>query len=202
MATFPTKEADILLLGQAMMSGLTAHTDVYPDPPVIPGSLSAQLNGLISKLNEVREALAAYEALVAEKDSLLAALSNAMRDDLRYAELVTHMNDDLLKLIGWSAHKEKTPLAPPDQALDLTAPEEGPGWVRLVWKKPSTGGAVQEYRVERSPIGSQTWVLMGISYVTSLRLDGQDRGVELQYRVVASNKAGLANPSNVVTVVL
>lgn len=202
MATFPTKETDILALAQAMMTGFTAHTDVYPLPPFPAGSLSAQLNGVMSKLNEVREALGAYEQLITEKDSLLSALDAAMRDDLRYAELTTHMNDDLLKLIGWGAHKGKSEPAPPGQAMDLTAPEEGPGWVKLTWGKPKSGGPVVEYRVERAAIGSQEWRLMGISYVTELRLDGQDRGVELQYRVVSSNKAGLAHPSNVVTIVL
>jgi len=36
MARFPKPEAEIVVLAQAMVSGLTDNAAVYPAPPVVP----------------------------------------------------------------------------------------------------------------------------------------------------------------------
>jgi hypothetical protein len=63
------------------------------------------------------------------------------------------------------------------------------------------------YRIERSdqPEGGGIpgpWTLITTSYTESVTLENQPRGVEMQYRVIATNAAGDSMPSNIATVVL
>ena len=189
-------------LAAKMMTGLTAHPDYFPDPPQPAGSLSARLNTLMSLVTAAQEAHAAAEMATKQKEQAMADLEQAMKDDLRYAEVTTHMDDEKLKTIGWSAHKEKSGLEPPGQVLDLTAVEQGAGWIHLEWKKPATGGTVAIYFVERLTPGASDWPHVAEVYAPKVILEKQERGIEFQYRIVASNKAGNGKPSNSVTAVL
>lgn len=202
MATFPDREADIMALAMELLAGLNAHPEVYPAPPVLAGSLSGRINAVLAKQAAVMEAKAVLEQKVEAKNVDLASLVQGMKDDFSYAEVTTHMDDELLKLIGWGAHKAATPLAPPGQALELRIADEGPGTIALAWRKPLEGGAVQAYRVQRLKPGASVWFEVGMAFEPEIELGDQERGLEFSYRVVASNKAGNATPSNVVTAVL
>ena len=78
---------------------------------------------------------------------------------------------------------------------------EGDTWVILTWKPPAEGGAPGVYRIQRKR-ESQPWEDIGISIDTKELCSDQPRGVELNYRVFAVNKAGTGQPSATVTVEL
>lgn len=112
-----------------------------------------------------------------------------------------------LDYLGWSDRKPPTPLAKPGQVTDLSPTYEGPGTLTLSWKKARTGGLVSSYRIERSdqPAGGGVpgpWTLISTSYEETITLANQPRGIEMQYRVTATNATGDSLPSNIATVVL
>lgn len=202
MATFPTKEAEVLSLAMEIMYGLTAHPDIYPSPPVLPGSLSGRINTAIAKSDIAKEKQAAAEEATKEKQAAFAELEQGMKDILRYAEVTVHMDDEKLKLLGWSAHRAKQTLEPPTQAQALRAAEQGLDWIRLAWLKPAGGGPVQLYRVQRLKPDEDQWFDVGSSIETECKIEHQERGLEFTYWVIATNKAGDALPSNIVKAVL
>ena len=202
MATFPTKDADILALAHDMMNGLAHHTDIFPTPPTGYSALAVLNNTVLQAIATVVEAEAARARAVSAKRDAMTALKKAMTSDLRYAELVTHFDDDLLKLIGWSGWRHAIKLTAPGQALDLTIEDEGPGWIDLAWKAPVEGGAPSSYRVDRQRLGERTWIIAGVAFDKNLRLEDQERGVELLYRIVPINRVGEGRPGNVVVAVL
>ena len=125
-----------------------------------------------------------------------------MKSDIRYAENTVDFDDDKLKLIGWAGRKAKTPLAPPGQARLLETPKQGAGWVFLDWKKPSDGGTVSAYKVMRRERPEGPWEEVATAVITEATLVDQPRGKELEYRIIAVNKAGDGEPSNTAMVVL
>ena len=57
-------------------------------------------------------------------------------------------------------------------------------------------------RVQRLKPGASDWFDVGMAFEEKIELAGQERGLEFSYRVVSSNKAGSATPSNTVMAVL
>nr|VFK68129.1 MAG: Fibronectin type III domain-containing protein [Candidatus Kentron sp. UNK]VFK73386.1 MAG: Fibronectin type III domain-containing protein [Candidatus Kentron sp. UNK] len=203
MATFPSEEEKIFALGEEMSAGFKDNTDTYPAPPVDP----ATLDGALATFSAKRAAAVAAQAKAAEateeKQAALQDLADKMKTDLRYAEQAVAFDDTKLKLIGWGGLKEKTPLAAPGRARDLVIMEEGDGTIRLAWKKPADGGKTSAYEVrcrERSSNGP--YKIAGMSMTTEITLTDQGRGKELEYVVLAKNKAGDGPVSNVVVAVL
>lgn len=90
----------------------------------------------------------------------------------------------------------------PGQPRLLETRQQGAGWLTLDWKKPADGGAAASYKIERRGRAEGDWKLAGISVETEVTLNNQERGKELEYRVIAINKAGEGAPSNIVTAVL
>lgn len=140
MARFPKSEAELLVLGQSMATGLAANVAVYPAPPASVADLGAAKNAATA-------AQAAAEQATATKDEALQTLTDAMKADIRYAENTVNYDDDKLKLIGWAGRAAKTLLEVPGQAHTFEAPREGEGWVFLDWKEPVDGGAVAAYKI-------------------------------------------------------
>lgn len=202
MARFPITEADIVALAQAMESGLADNVAVYPAPPVAPLDLSALISAYTSAKNAAIAAQAAAEDATTSKDEALEDLADAMKSDIRYAENTVDFDDDKLKLIGWAGRKERTPLAPPGQARLLEAPKQGEGWVFLDWKAPIDGGAPAAYKVMRRERPAGPWEDAATAVITEATLVEQPRGKELEYRIIAVNKAGDGEPSNTAMVVL
>ena len=202
MARFPKAEAEIVALAQAMASGLTANAVVYPAPPVAPLDLTALMNTYTTAKNAAIAAQAAAEDATTTKDEALEDLADAMKSDIRYAENTVDFDDDKLKLIGWAGRKEHTPLAPPGQARLLEAPKQGEGWVFLDWKAPIDGGAPAAYKVMRRERPAGPWEETATAVISEATLVEQPRGKELEYRIIAVNKAGDGEPSNTAMVVL
>jgi hypothetical protein len=113
-----------------------------------------------------------------------------------------NFNDEKLKLIGWAGKKEATPLAPPGQARLLEASKQGAGWVFLDWKAPLDGGKPKAYKAQRRLRSGGSWQDIATAIITEATLVEQPQKQELEYRIIAVNKAGEGEPSNTAMVVL
>ncbi len=202
MARFPIREAEIVALARGIGAGLADHAAVYPAPPVAPAALLGSLNAFLDAKNAATAAQAAAEMAVAEKRAALQSLVDDMKAELRYAESVVKRDDARLKMLGWGGRAVPAALVPPGQPLGLEAPRQGGGWVGLGWKAPMDGGAVAAYRIQRRLSTEEAWTDAGMSLGCGTTLNGQERGKEWEYVVVAVNMAGDGPPSNTVTVVL
>jgi len=202
MARFPISEPEIIALAEALEAGLAANTATYPAPPVTPVVLGALIGGYTGVKNAAIAAQAAAELATADKDDVLADLVDAMKDDIRYAENTVDYDDEKLKLIGWAGRKAATALAVPGQARLLEAPRQGEGWVFLDWKKPTDGGRPAAYKVMRRERPAGPWEDVATAVITEATLVEQPRTKELEYRIIAINRAGDGSPSNTAMVVL
>ena len=202
MARFPLKEAEILALANDMQAGLAANAAIYPSPPVAPADLQTAMAAYITARDAAVAAAAAAEQATAAKDEALQALTDDMKADLRYAETTVNYDDDQLKLIGWGGRKAKTSLEAPGQVRTLEAPRQGEGWIFLDWKETVDGGAVAAYKIQRRERPEGPWTDAGMAVESETTLSSQERGKELEYRVIAVNKAGEGEPSNTVMAVL
>jgi len=202
MARFPLREDDIKSLAQNIVTGLTDNPAIYPSPPVAPADLQAVLNSFITLCDEAVAARAAAEQVTQTKDAGLDELTEAMKADLRYAENTVDNDNAKLALLGWGGTAAPTALQPPGQARLLEAPNQGEGWVFLDWKKPTDGGAVASYKIERRERPEGPWGIASMAIESEATLHNQERGKEWEYRVIAVNKAGEGMPSNTVAAVL
>jgi len=202
MAKFPRTEAEVMALAEAMITGLTANAVLYPAPPVAVLDLTAAKTAYITALNAAIAAKAAAEAATTAKDDVLEDLVDAMKSDIRYAENTVDFDDDKLKLIGWAGKKAPTALQPPGQTRLLEAPRQGDGWVFLDWKAPIDGGAPSAYKVMRRERPAGAWEDVATAVITEATLVEQPKTKELEYRIIAVNKAGDGEPSNTAMVVL
>ena len=202
MPRFPKKEADIAALAEWLWRGLFGNRPVYPQPPVHP--ISLRFKAII--YSRYRENLiakqAVAEAATTVKNEALEDLTEAMKADIRYAENTVNFDDNKLNLIGWSGRKSRRPLTPPGQARLLEALRQGEGWVFLDWKKPADGGRPAAYKVMRRERPAGPWEDVATAVITEATLVDQPRSAELEYRIVAVNKAGDGEPSNTAMVVL
>ena len=202
MARFPKKEAEIVGLAERLWNGLWQNQDIYPQPPVHP--ISIRFKAIIyrrQRENLIAEQAVAEEATTA-KDDALEELVEAMKADVRYAENTVDFDDDKLKLIGWAGKKTKTPLAPPGQVRLLETPKQGKGWVFIDWKAPLDGGKAKTYKIQRRLHSGGSWKDVATAILTEATLAEQPQKQELEYRIIAVNKAGDGKPSNTVEVVL
>ena len=202
MARFPLREADIAALAGMMIAGLTDNPTVYPVLPVAVADLTMSKNEFIAAKNDVVAAKAAFEAALAAKDAAKKTLEGQMKDDLRYAENTTHFDDAKLKLIGWGAKRAPVSLAAPGQTLELTVPMQGDGSVMLAWKAPIDGGAAGAYMVMRRPRTEGAFEDVATAVITEATLTNQPKAIELEYQIIAVNKAGEGHVSNTAMVVL
>jgi hypothetical protein len=202
MGTFPRTEADILILANDVKAGLTAHVDIYPEPPVAATTLTTALTALQSMNDRVTAARAASEAATAEKVTMLETVVEMLKKDLRYAENTVGNDDVKLKYLGWSARKAPTPVTAPGQTRQLRVTDQGEGTLTLAWLAPAEGGKVTNYTVQRRLKTEIAWTEIAATYDRTISLTGQTRGVELEYSVVATNKAGSGTASNGIVVVL
>lgn len=79
---------------------------------------------------------------------------------------------------------------------------EGKDWLFLDWKEPVDGGQPAAYKVQRRTPGASDWIDVGTAVESEITLNGQESGVEFEYRVIAVNKAGEGPASNVARAVL
>lgn len=202
MARFPISQDEVLALAETITAGLDSNIAVYPAPPVPPIEMQAELTACREALDNVTAALAAYEEALAAKNESLAVLAKKMKMNLRYAENVVSFNDDKLKLLGWSGKRANRDLAAPGQVRSLKTIEQGLDRLTIEWKKPASGGKVAAYKIQRCVKGTGQFSDIATSLKTKAELIAQPRLTDMEYRVIALNKAGQSPPSNTVTVVL
>jgi len=202
MPRFPKSEAQIAALAERLYRGMLDNNAIFPQPPIHPMLVRLKKTLYQSRHDNFLAARAAAEAATAAKDEKLGDLVTAMKSDLLYAENTVDYDDDKLKLIGWAGRKSKTPLAVPGQVRLLEAVKQGAGWLTLDWKAPADGGKAAAYTIQRRERPAGAWQSIATAILTEATLVEQPRGAELEYRVVAVNKAGEGLPSNTVEVVL
>jgi len=202
MAQFPTRETEIAALAETIIAGLLANPTMYPNPPYSPDEMQSAVDSYHQVVQELTAAQAQAELVCTMKDSQLGDLVDKMKADLRYAENTVDYDDDDLKRLGWGGRKPPAPLEPPGQARSLEAPQQGEGWIFLDWKRPTDGGKVASYTIQRRERAAGAWAVAGLAIDTQTTLVNQARGIEWEYRVVAVNKAGGEMPSNTVMAVL
>jgi len=202
MARFPKSQAQIAALAEQLWRGLLDNNAIFPQPPVHP--IWIRIRKLIyqSRHGNFLAARAAAESAIADKDEALEILIEALKDDICYAENTVDFDDDKLKLIGWAGKKAKTPLAAPGQVRQLEAPKQGAGWLFLDWKAPADGGKPKAYKVQRRTREGGDWKDVATAILTEATLVDQPQRIELEYRVIAVNKAGEGQAGNTVMVVL
>ena len=206
MPRFPKKEAQIAALAEQLWRGLLDNNAIFPQPPVHPILIRIRKIIYQSRHDNFLAAQAAAEQATGDKSEALEELIEAMKADIRYAENTVNYDDDKLKLIGWAGKKAKTPLTPPGQTRLLEAPKQGKGWLFLDWKAPADGGKPKAYKVQRRVVRvepvSDRWEDIATAILSEITLVDQPEKTELEYRVIAVNKAGEGQPSNTVMVVL
>ena len=199
MATFPRREAEIKVLAQNIITGLTVNAAEFPDPPFTANDLKETLDAFINLSNEQIAAQAATQQVTDAKQLGFQELIFRMKAVLRYAETKARSNDAKLAMLGWGSRAEAIALQRPGQPLLLQAARRhGRGELVLTWKQPVEGGTVTFYKIERRELPTGAWVLVGTSLETNIALNNQDMGKELEYRVIAVNRAGESTPSNTV----
>ncbi len=200
MPRFPKSQAQITAFAEQLWWGLLNNQPVFPQPPVHPIQLLINKLTYQSLQGIFLAARAAAEQATGDKDDALENLIEALKNDIRYAENTVNFDDDKLKLIGWAGKKAKTPLAIPGQCRLLEAPKQGNGWVFLDWKAPADGGKPKAYKVQRR--SGENWQDIATAIITEATLVDQPEKTQLEYRVIAVNKAGEGQASNTVMVVL
>jgi hypothetical protein len=207
MPTFPKSEAEVVALANAMITGYTTYGADFPS--VVVADLQTALATYQTDLQSQANARAQAQLATETKSQKLEALVAVMKNDLKLSEVDVAANPTKLTEIGWGSKTPPTPMTPPNQPTNLIPVLEGPGTLTLRWDKPATGsgGTVRNYLIERSdqPAGGGIpgpWTLIASVYENEIYLTGQPRGIEMQYRVTASNAAGESLPSNIATVVL
>jgi len=201
MPRFPKSEPEIMALAEWLVIGFTNNSALFPALPVSRMMLIAKKSIFRTKRSETIAAHAAAESAIADKDTAIEELIDALKSDIRYAENTVDFDDDKLKLIGWSGNQTPTALAPPGEVRQLEAPKQGDGWVFLDWKQPTDGGKVGAYKVQRRERPEGAWQDVATAIETESTLVDQPKGIELEYRI-AINKSGEGSPSNTVMVVL
>jgi hypothetical protein len=201
---FPYREPDILQLANDIAAGLAANTEVFPAPPYSPEDFETALGTHDSNREAQIMSRAGAMQATSAKDESLGAIADMSKSVLRYAENHTRANDGKLQLLGWGGRRSRTQTVtePPGQARTLEIMREGPNWVYLDWKEPMEGGQVAAYKVQRRKREGGDWADVGMSVDSEITLNGQDTGIEYEYRVIAVNSAGEGPASNIVRAVL
>ncbi|MCI5148925.1 MAG: fibronectin type III domain-containing protein [Candidatus Electrothrix sp. MAN1_4] len=202
MAHFPLDTSHILTLSENMVAGFKDNDSVYPSPPIPSDDLEDLRNAAMDAYEAQIAAQAAAKATTEKKQAAFNTLVAAMKDDITYAEFTAKTPADLA-LIGWGPRAEPTSLATPGQPGSLEMPKQGAGLVKLTWNKPKSGGKPAFYKAEiRTVDPAGKWTLKGTSTSTEVELLDLQRGVELEFRIIAENSTGVGEPSNSVTAVL
>ena len=201
MPRFPKAEPKIAHLAQQIADGLGHAADAFPSPPVPPAMLKAQLDDYQQKNAALARSRAEAKIRRVDKLNALKTLKDSMRADLRYAEVMARRHPERLAQLGWRPRRPRSALKPPGEVRNIAIRDEGDTWLLLTWEAPDAGGEVAVYRIQRrEPRGEWEDVATSIDRLELLR--DQPRGVELEFRVLAMNRAGTGGPSATVRAVL
>ena len=200
MPRFPQTEPDITALAELLAEGLGRAPEDFPTPPVPATQLRAKLDAYAQARAATVVAETAFREQHAIKDEALEDLVST-KADLKYAEFAVKDRPEKLSQLGWAQRRGATPLKAPGEVRNIKLAGEGDSWVVLRWESPSDGGKPAFYKIHRQSDEGR-WDEVGTSTNTEQLMSNQPRGVSLNFRVVAVNKAGEGPPSATVTVVL
>ncbi|WP_417912162.1 fibronectin type III domain-containing protein [Candidatus Electronema sp. TJ] len=200
MPRFPISDPELIALAQKLIAGLQDNPD-FPTPPVSPAQLQASLDAFVGQCDAQTAAQAAAEQATAAKNTGHEQLAAEMKGDLRYAEYAVEGDDAKLSTLGWGAKSPHTPISAPGQPFKFQIMRSGPGAAKATWKRPVEGGHAACYLVKMRGEGG-TWVSAGTFVEPEAELTNLERGKELEFYVLALNRAGESLPSNSMTVVL
>ena len=196
---FPRSEAEIKELAMAVAQGFEEGEDRFPSPPVSAAELRAKLEHVHGVTAAALGSEATARAQRAARDEAVTDLAESLQLDLKYAEFAVREDPEWLKRLGWNTRRSPSPLQAPGEVRNITIDAEGEDWLVLKWKAPAEGGAPGVYRIQRRR-DAGPWEDIGISMDTEEVCGNQPRGVALEYRVFAVNKAGTGQPSATVSV--
>ena len=201
MPRFPKAEPRIAQLAQQIADGLSHAAEQFPSPPVPPAVLKERLEDYKEKNAALARSRAEAKMRRVDKNKALKTLKDSMRANLRYAEVMARRHPEQLTQLGWRPRRPRTALKPPGEVRNITIRDESDTWVLLTWEPPVEGGEVAVYRIQcREPGGEWEDVATSIDCLELLR--DQPRGVDLEFRVLAMNRAGTGGPSATVKAVL
>jgi len=205
MPKFPRREAEVIALADEMIAGYVAYPTIFPSANVsaMQGARSLYGTSKDAQTGAHGELAIATEA----KQQSVDALEDVMHLELRKSETDTAADPQNLTFIGWGPKSQPTPSERPGQPRSLESVKQGQETLHLDWKHPATatGGTVRNYIVERRELvdGEMTaWHTVGTAIETEVQLEGQPRGVSMEYHVIAINVGGQSDPSNSIDVVL
>jgi hypothetical protein len=208
MATFPTKESEIVVLAETMVAGYTAHPADFPS---ITSSAVADLTSVLGTYQSDKQAQtdARAQATIAPETKIqkLEDLTDVMKNDLKLSEVDVAADPTKLAEIGWGPRQDPQPVEAPGQPTNLHPVAEGQGMLWLAWDSPESGGPPRNYVIERreQPAGGGEfgdWEIVGTALNNEISLTDQPRGIQMEYRVTAVNLGGESMPSNTAAVVL
>ncbi len=207
MPTLPSKEADILALARQMLAGYQSHPADFPSINPMFLNMKCFLYATVRKgqLEAHSQLLLATD----NKNASLDTLRELMKNCLKKSQVDAAGDPDKLGYIGWGPKALPVSVDPPGQPRNLAALNQGPNSVTLEWKPPApgSGGPVRTYVIEKrnQPQGGgdfSNWQPVDTALETEALLTGQQRGVQLEYRIKAINTGGESPPSNTAAVVL
>ena len=214
MPRYPTQQARKLALAEAMIGGYADHAGLFPsaDVALLQSVRDAYCDATAVQIEAIARARLATEA----RQAAVAQMDAVMQRQLKLSQTDNTANPDNLKYIGWGPRAAARSIEPPGQPMKLESIDEGAGTLLIIeWKRPvrGSGGPVKIYIIERRDLTidetgdggigrGNKWKQTAISLETTASLKDQPRGIQLEYRVKALNKAGQSEPSNTIAVVL
>jgi hypothetical protein len=194
---------NLIALTQKLIAGIRENSD-FPSPPVSSSDLQNRLDAFIGLCDAQTATQAAAEQATAAKSISREELAAEVKADLRYAEYAAAGDDAKLTMLGWGARSPHTPISAPGQPFKFQMARSGLGEAKATWKRPVDGGPAACYLLKMRVSGGDggSWVSAGTFFGAEAELTNLERGKELEFHVVALNKAGESLPSNSVTVVL
>ena len=202
MAHFPRTEPELLNLVDKMSAGLELNPKTFPNPPYITDALKKSKQHYLDAANEVAKLKTELGNAYKEKENYMTEMEDFMKADIRYAVELYGVDGKELSQIGYGPKSARTPLKVPGQTMKFKMNYEGDGSVSGEWEKPEDGGEPAAYRIEMRIRKEGDWILVESVTDTHAFIKGQVRGVELEFRVLAFNKAGAGMASNIVTITL
>jgi hypothetical protein len=198
---FPKKQSTIARLAYMMLKGYFQHFHDFPN--INKMGLLIKFKLYQNAVNMQTDAVSAFRIASENKNEKLRNLIAVMKNCIKKATVDTAASPEKLKLIGWGTKSASQPVRIPEQPTNLIAIHKQDGIVDLNWKKSANGGTVGNYVIERRGLDanqSNKWTFIAISYDCRINLTNQPKGIQLEYRVRASNPIGQSAPSNSVTI--
>lgn len=202
MPKFPQTDAELRELAQKVIAGLQGNP-FFPSPPVLPSDLQNHLDEFNSQTDAQTSAQAAAEQATDAKAAGREQVALDLKGILHYAEYAAAGDDAKLSMIGWGARAPRTPISEPGQPRKFQISRSGAGAAKATWARPAEGGHVACYIIRMRVVeNGGGWTNIGTFVGNEAALANLETGKELEFCVVALNKAGESLPSNTASAVL